>query len=32
MELCLAINPRMEHHVYFWLNEDRQTDHDRVFF
>ena len=32
MKLCLAINPRMEHHVYFWLNEDRQTDNDRVFF
>ena len=30
--LCLAINLGMEHHVYFWLNEDRQNDNDRVFF
>ena len=30
--LYFAINLGMEHHVYFWLKEDRQNDNDLVFF
>ncbi len=30
--LYFAINLCMEHHVYFWLKEDRQNDNDLVFF
>ena len=30
--LHLAINRRMEHHVYFWLNGNRQNDRDRASF
>lgn len=26
------MNPPMEHHVYFWLNEDRQNESDRAVF
>ena len=32
MVFYFAINLAMEHHVYFWLKEDRQNDNDRLFF
>lgn len=30
--LFAATNRRMEHHVYFWLNDNQQNDRDRASF